>query len=92
MYPKLCEARHVGEHRVLLRFADGVEGDVDLKGELWGEVLESLNDPEAFAKFVLDPELGTIVWPSGAVFAAEFLYAQLCPRFALNLPPRIGTA
>lgn len=92
MLPKLCEARHVGDHRVWLRFEDGVEGDVDLKRELWGEVFEVLNDPTEFAKVVLDKELGTIVWPSGADFAPEFLYEQLRPDFALKPSPRSGAA
>ncbi len=92
MLPKLCEAKHVADHRVWLRFDDGVEGDVDLKGELWGEVFEALNDPAEFAKGALDRELGTIVWPSGADFAPEFLYEQLRPNFALKPSTRSGAA
>ena len=92
MLPKLFEARYSGDHRVWLRFSDGVEGHVDLHDELWGEVFEALKDPAEFAKVALDVELGTIVWPSGADFAPEFLYEQLRPNFALKPSPRSGAA
>lgn len=34
MLPKLREAKYRGDYRIWLRFADGVEGEVDLKNEL----------------------------------------------------------
>ena len=36
MLPKLRETRYQGDYRIWLRFADGVEGEVDLEDELWG--------------------------------------------------------
>ena len=59
-----------------------------------GEVgwIETALDPAEFAKVALDVELGTIVWPSGADFAPEFLYEQLRPNFALKPSPRSGAA
>ena len=66
MLPKLSEAKYEGNYRVWLRFADGAEGEVDLEGELWGEVLEPLKKEALFSKFSLHKELGTIVWPNGA--------------------------
>lgn len=35
-----------------------------------------LKDVEVFKSFRFDPELATIVWPSGADLAPEFLYEQ----------------
>ena len=78
MLPKLTEARYCGAYRVWLRFADGIEGEVDLEPELWGEMFLPLRDKEQFEKISLSKELGTIVWPNGADFAPEFLYRQLC--------------
>ena len=72
--PKLIDAQWVGEYRLHLRFADGVEGDVDLADELWGEVFEPLRDVAYFRRFTLDSELNTVRWPSGADLAPEFLY------------------
>ena len=42
MLPQLREAKYQSDYRIWLRFADGTEGVVDLKDELWGEVFEPL--------------------------------------------------
>ncbi|MBI2857014.1 MAG: DUF2442 domain-containing protein [Chloroflexi bacterium] len=57
-----------------LSFSDGKRLEVDLGGELEGEVFEPLRDPAYFARVTVDQELGTVVWPNGADFAPEFLY------------------
>ena len=57
-------------------FDDGKGGVIDLEGELWGEVFEPLRDPALFRRFRLDEELETIVWPTGADLAPEFLYER----------------
>lgn len=77
MLPRIIDARYVGEHTIWLRFADGTEGEVDLKQELDGEVFEPLKDKNYFKVFTLHPELRTLVWPNGADFAPEFLRAAL---------------
>jgi hypothetical protein len=82
MVPKLESAQYVGGYVIRLKFADGTEGNVDLKDELWGEVFEPLKDPEAFRQFRLDRELNTITWPSGADLAPEFLYERAATRQA----------
>lgn len=77
MLPHVIEARYVAGHTLWLRFDDGVEGEVDLSKELYGEVFESLKEVEYFRKFQVHPELRTIVWPNGADFAPEFLRSSL---------------
>lgn len=72
--PQLLEARPIADYRVWLRFADGTEGEVDLAGELWGEMFTPLRDPQEFSRLRLDPELRTVVWPNGADLAPEHLY------------------
>ena len=84
MLPRLLVPEYRRDYRLWLKFADGVEGEVDLQDELWGEMFEPLKDKAKFAGFVLDNELGTIVWSNGADFALEFLYEKLRPGYALN--------
>ena len=76
MTPKLESAQYVSRYPIRVRFADGIEGDVNLEGELWGEVFEPLKDVEVFRRFRLDAELNTVTWPSGADLAPEFLYEK----------------
>lgn len=56
---------------------------IDLQDELWGEVFEPLKDLDVFRCFRVDTELDTIVWPTGADLAPEFLYEH-----AIGAPPR----
>lgn len=76
MVPVLEDAVYVRDYTIRVRFADGVEGNVDLVDELWGEVFEPLRELAMFQAFRLDKELNTIAWPTGADLAPEFLYER----------------
>jgi len=65
---RLIGAKHVSGYVLRLKFSDGLEGDVDLKDEIYGPMFEPLRDLEAFKRFRLDSELRTLVWPNGADF------------------------
>lgn len=84
MLPKITEVHYRKNYRVWLRFGDGIEGEVDLEAELWGEIFEPLRDMAVFKKLRLDEELHTLVWPNGADFAPEFLYQKLSPGYILK--------
>ena len=71
------EARYLHNYVLWLRFNDGAEGEIDLRGELTGEVFGPLTDIEQFKRFRVDPELQTVVWDSGADLAPEFLYENM---------------
>ena len=79
---------HVTQCRVVragvlwLRFDDGAEGEVDLSAEFEGPVFGPLREPAVFGAASVDPELRTVVWPTGADFAPEFLRAKLTGRAA----------
>jgi hypothetical protein len=77
MIHRLISATHVHDYVIHLRFADGTEGDIDLSGELDGEIFHPLQDPAYFCQFRLDADLHTLVWPNGADFAPEFLYERI---------------
>lgn len=71
------QAKHVHDYVIWLRFNDGAEGEIDLLGELDGEMFAPLKDLEAFKSFRVDPDLGAIVWQNGADLAPEFLYENM---------------
>jgi hypothetical protein len=66
-----------------LKFNDGTIKDVDLAGELDGEVFEPLKDTGFFRRVAVNPETGTIEWPNGADFAPEFLH-EIGPAVSLH--------
>ena len=74
MIPRVLEVELRPQSCLWLRFHDGLEGSVDLSGELWGPMFEPLRNPELFDQVMVDPELETVVWPNGADLAPEFLY------------------
>ena len=74
---RLIEARHIAEFTLWLRFSDGVEGEIDLRGELYGPMFEPLKNLETFSAFSVHPELHTLVWPNGADFSPEFLHDKV---------------
>ena len=77
MFLHVFEAKYLHNYVIWLRFNDGSEGEIDLQGELDGEVFESLKDLEKFKKFRIDPDIETIVWENGADFAPEFLHENM---------------
>jgi hypothetical protein len=76
MTPRLESVEYVGQYKIRVRFADGIEGDIDLQDELWGEVFEPLKDLRVFRRVELNRELNTVTWPTGADLAPEFLYEK----------------
>lgn len=74
---RVVEATHVKDYVIRVRFADGVEGEVDLKDELYGEVFEPLKDPGLFKSVTVNSDWHTVSWPNGADFAPEFLYSAV---------------
>ena len=71
------EAKYLHDYVIWLRFNNGAEGEVDLEGELVGEVFGVLKDVKKFKNFRVDPEIETIVWENGADLAPEFLLEHM---------------
>jgi hypothetical protein len=78
MLKDIVEARATGDHRLYIRFEDGVNGEIDLDKlvELKG-IFEPLRDPLEVAKVKVDPESGTVCWPNGADLDPDVLYGEL---------------
>lgn len=74
MIYKVTDAKYVRDYVIHVKFNDGLEGDVNLKNELEGEIFTPLKDMSRFKKFKVHPELNTLVWDNDADFAPEFLH------------------
>lgn len=81
---QVIEARHAGGYRIWLRFDDGLEGQVDFDGELWGAVFEPLKEVEYFKRFRV--EHGTLIWPNGADVCHSVLYRTVLESTASTRP------
>lgn len=64
----------VGTYVLRLRFDDGTLRTIDFEPLLAGELFEPLREPDLFAQVSLDPEVHTIVWPTGADFDPATLH------------------
>lgn len=71
------QAKYLHDYVIWVRFNDGAEGEVDLAGELEGEVFEPLKKLSHFRAFRIDPVLQTVVWPNETDLAPEFLYGKM---------------
>lgn len=64
-------------HRLWIRFADAVEGEVDLSELVGRGVFRRWEDEEEFRKVYIDPETGTVAWPGDLDLAPDALYREL---------------
>lgn len=71
---RIVSFEHVGGYALRLIFEDGLERTIDFEPVLAGELFGPLHDPKEFARVTLDPEVHTIVWPSGADFDPATLH------------------
>jgi hypothetical protein len=72
----VVDVKPLGEHRIYLRFDDGVEGELDLLPKLkFRGVFAPLKDPAYFARVRIEPEAGTISWPNDADLDPVVLYS-----------------
>ena len=60
-------------YKLLIGFNNGMVREIDLSGELYGEMFEQLKDLSFFRRVAVNPDTNTIEWPNGADFAPEFL-------------------
>lgn len=65
-------------YRLRLVFEDGVAGEVDVARLVrFDGVFAPLSDPTSFRAVRVEPEAGTVVWPSGADLDPNVLYAEV---------------
>lgn len=64
----------LGSYRIRVGFDDGTTREINLEPILQGEIYGPLRDPRVFASVEVDPEVHTLVWPSGADFDPTILH------------------
>jgi len=93
MLKDIVEVWPLDEYRLRVRFEDGVEGVVDVATMVQFEgVFAPLRDRAKFADVRVNPEIGTICWPSGADLDPDVLYSavtgEAIPEFEAGATPR----
>lgn len=66
--------QQVGIYVLEIKFDDGSSRRIDFEPMLEGELFGPLRDPLLFAQAKLDPEIHTLVWPTGADFDPATLH------------------
>jgi hypothetical protein len=64
----------VGRYTLRVTFDDGSSRVIDFSPVLFGEMFGPLRDPALFNQVRLDPEVHTLVWPTGADFDPATLH------------------
>jgi hypothetical protein len=72
----IVDVQPLDGYRLKLRFEDGAEGVIDVAQLVsFTGVFAALRDRTEFLAVRVDPELGTICWPSGADLDPDVLYS-----------------
>jgi hypothetical protein len=71
--------------RLHLRYDDGVEGTVDLSAKVGKGVFTIWRDPEVFARFKIESDGRSLVWPGEVDACADALYLEITGMTAEEL-------
>ncbi len=64
----------VGPHSLRVEFDDATTQVIDFSDVLAGDIYGPLQDEQVFRRVEIDPEVHTLVWPSGADFDPAVLH------------------
>src|SRR2546425_755148 len=87
---RITSVECIAPYKLRLGFDDGLWRTVDLDGVLEGELFGPLRDLAIFAQVRLDPEVHTVVWPSGADFDRLRSTIGRNMRQPFERPPSVG--
>ena len=71
---RITSIEDIPPYSLRLHFDDGLTRTIDFEPILEGELYGPLRDVTVFAQVRLDPEIHTVVWPSGADFDPATLH------------------
>ena len=86
--PIPVEVRPLANHKIWLRYDDGVEGEVDLSDLAGQGVFEAWNDP-AFFQSVRIASHGAVEWGSELDLCPDALYMRLTGKSPEDLFPTL---
>jgi hypothetical protein len=76
--PEIVEVTPLGGYRLRLKFKDGVSGEIDFGPLLtFRGVFEPLREAALFSQVRVNPDTGTIEWPTGADQDPLVLYCRV---------------
>ena len=83
MFPRIKSVIYRQEYRLVLTFANGETGEIDLRDRIVnrGGVFQALEEIAFFQQVQVDPESGTLVWPNGVDLDPDVLYSE-----TMNVP------
>lgn len=74
---RVTQGRASDDHRLWLRFEDGLEGSVFLGNLLEVVRFDAWRDARRFCRAAVDPVMSTVVWEDGLVLDPDILYQDL---------------
>lgn len=78
MYWDVVEVKPEADHRLFLRFKDGLSGYVRLQRENLTGALAPLQDVQFFRQVFIDD--GAVAWPGEIDLAPDAMYAEVASR------------
>ncbi|MGF1550084.1 MAG: DUF2442 domain-containing protein [Sphingomonadaceae bacterium] len=72
---RVTACKVIGDHRLHVRFRDGLEGEVRFSPAAFHGVFEHLRDPERFAE--AEVVLGAVTWPGELDIAPDRMHADI---------------
>ena len=74
---RVTSFEQTGPYSLRVQFDDGSSQTIDFESVLAGELYSPLRDLAEFARVKIDPEVNTLIWPSGADFDPAILMIGL---------------
>jgi hypothetical protein len=88
MFVDVVSVHPLADHRLEIKFEDGVKGIVNIKELVqFTGVFEPLADEDEFAKVLIHEELGVVCWQNGADLDSDVLYSLVTGGSLPELDP-----
>ena len=87
---KIIEANTLDNHRLRLKFSDGVEGVVDLSDLAGQGVFAAWNDPAFFEQVQISSMGRGLEWANEIDLCADSLYMSVTSQTAQQLFPKLA--